>query len=319
MSLLVSVIIPVYNVEKYLEKCIISVQKQTFKNLEIILVNDGSTDQSKSICEKFESEDPRIVLIDQQNGGLSCARNSGITIAKGEYLTFVDSDDTVDENFIENLINLVTHYKTKITVTLFKHVKEGYEITNDYKSFNGQHLSQHEALLTMFYQNLFDNNATAKLFHRSLFVDISFPKGLLYEDLLTTYKLILKSEEGVAFAPARNYNYLLRNDSIEGSPFNERKFQSLKYILQDLESLKEEHSFLSDSINCRILSLLFHLLFETETKSVHEQEIFRLIKKYRFSVIKDKNARKKTKIALLISFFGTSYLRIFYRFGKSRR
>lgn len=318
MSMLVSVIVPIYNVEKYLEKCIQSIQNQSFQNLEIILVNDGSLDKSRAIAEKYVTEDHRVILINQENGGLSCARNSGIKIAKGDYLTFIDSDDTVDQKFIENLTDLINKYKTKIAVTLFKHVKEDSVNNFDNSSLVSQHLSQKDALLTMFYQNLFDNNATVKLFHRSLFENIVFPNGLLYEDLLTTYKLILQSSDGVAFAPSQNYNYLLRDDSIEGSPFNEKKYLSLEYIIQDLEALKAKETFLKDCINCRIVSLLFHLLFETEKNSSYETKIFLLIKKYRFSVLKDKKARKKARLASLISIFGVRYLRLFYKFGKSR-
>lgn len=318
MNPLISVIIPVYRVEKYLVKCVESLLNQQYTNLEIFLINDGSPDNCDSICNHFAEIDSRIVVIHKENGGLSDARNTALSLVKGEYITFIDSDDFVESNYISNLLNLILKYQTDIAVSLFKYVIEN-EKKEIYKE-EGKEIkfSSFGALDTMFYQDTFDNNATAKLYHSSLFKNIRFPENFLYEDLLTTYKLLLLAKNGVVFSDLKTYNYLLREDSIEGAPFNEKKMKSLIFIIKDLEKIKAEIPKLAKSINCRILSLSLHLLFETQRNSNYEKEIFVIVKKYRFRVLNDWKARKKARIAVIISYFGLESLRFFYKFGKSR-
>ena len=121
---LVTVVVPIYNVERYLEKCLTSIILQTYKNLEVILVNDGSTDNSLNICKEFEKEDSRIRIISQENKGLSVARNVGIENAKGEYIAFVDSDDFISCKFIENLYNESIRNNSDIVCCDFYYVNE---------------------------------------------------------------------------------------------------------------------------------------------------------------------------------------------------
>ena len=116
MDALISVIIPVYNVSQYLPRCIESVINQTYQNLEIILVDDGATDDSGVICDDYARKDPRIRVVHKENGGLSSARNAGIQIARGEYLTFIDSDDYVDRDYTEFLYELVCQYSAKMAI-----------------------------------------------------------------------------------------------------------------------------------------------------------------------------------------------------------
>ena len=313
----ITVIIPVYKVEKYLRKCLDSVIDQDYPYLEIILVDDESPDSSGAICDEYAKKDNRIKVIHKLNGGLSDARNAAMEISTGEFLTFVDSDDYISEDYISTLVNLSQKYNADITISPFIDVKLGNEIEKTAQSVIETSYSKEEALNTMFYQKDFDNNATSKLFKKKIFLDVTFPKGLLYEDLATTYKLISKSDR-VAFTNKHNYNYLLREDSIEGSPFNQKKFDSLIQIIRELETFKITNPRISKAVDCRILSFLFHLLFETVKDSKYEQDIFSLVKKYRLKVLKDINARKKTIISAFLSFFGISVLRFFYKFAKSR-
>lgn len=124
MKDLVSVVIPIYNVEKYLRKCIETVIDQTYTNIEIILVNDGSTDNSLQICNQFKEKDKRIKVINKKNGGLSDARNVGIKNAQGKYICFIDSDDFISEKYIEELHNLIVENKAQIAVCGFENVNE---------------------------------------------------------------------------------------------------------------------------------------------------------------------------------------------------
>ncbi|WP_139422928.1 glycosyltransferase family 2 protein [Chryseobacterium mulctrae] len=318
MNPLISIIVPIYKVEKYLEKCVESLLSQEYSNIEIFLVNDGSPDNCGSICNHFAQIDNRVIVIHKENGGLSDARNAALSLVKGEYITFIDSDDFVESTYISNLFNLIHKYQSDIAVSLFKFVIEGERQIVYQEEGKDMKFSRLEALNTMFYQDTFDNNATAKLYHSALFKNIRFPKGLLYEDLLTTYKLMLLAERGVAFSDVKTYNYLLREDSIEGSPFSDKKMKSLIFAIEDFEKIKLEMPDLEKSINCRILSLSLHLLFETEKYSNDERVIFLIVKKYRFKVLKDQKARRKARIAAIISYFGLESLRFLYKFGKSR-
>ena len=315
---LISIIIPVYKVEDYIHKCIDSVLNQSYENLEIFLVDDGSPDNCGNICDKYAMQDNRIKVIHKKNGGLSDARNAGLEISTGDFITFVDSDDYVSKDFISTLVNLIQDFEADIAISPFIHFKDDEKKVKRILSINKvKTYTNVEGLINMFYQSDFDNNATSKLFRRELFSDVSFPKGLLYEDLATTYKLFLKSKK-IVFINKFNYNYLLREDSIEGSLFNNKKFESLFTIVNELEKFKVDNPKIQKAVNCRILSFLFHVLFETKKNSFEEKKIFKTIKKYRFKILKDSNARKKARFSAVLSYFGILPLRFFYKFTKSR-
>lgn len=313
---LISVIVPIYNVEKYLSQCIESIVAQNYKNLEIFLVDDGSPDQCGSICDSFAEKDSRIKVVHKTNGGLSDARNFALEQATGDYITFVDSDDYLSKDYVNNLFSLVSKYSCQIAITNFYMFREGdriEKVNNDTEIV----FSRDEGTKNLMYQKYFDNNATAKLYAKALFQKIRYPKGLLYEDVPTTYKLFLLADK-IAYANKQDYYYLLRNDSIEGSHFSVAKYNSVVAIIEDLEKAMDLNPIIAQSVKCRILSLSFHLFFETENGSIYEKKLLDNIKRYRFSVITDNNARIKTRLAAFLSYFGNIALRSFYNFGKSR-
>lgn len=193
---MISIVIPVYNVENYIERCISSVLKQTFKEIEIIVVNDGSTDNSLEICKKYENEDSRIVLISQLNGGLSDARNTGIKKAKFPYITFLDSDDWIDETFIEVLYSSLINYNADISIVEYDVVykeKAKKKLRNNNRKV--QIYNNIEAMTELFLDKRIKNYAWAKMYKKSLFNDIVYPKGVYFEDVYTTYKLFYKSNK----------------------------------------------------------------------------------------------------------------------------
>ena len=131
----ISVIVPVYNVEKYIKKCLDTIISQTFSDIEIICVNDGSTDSSRKILEEYKNKDSRIIIIDKKNGGLSSARNAGMKVAMGEYISFIDSDDWIEETMLEKLYNNMTTLNTDITICAvhqFDETKQAIDDTNPY-------------------------------------------------------------------------------------------------------------------------------------------------------------------------------------------
>ncbi len=317
---LISVIIPIYKVEEYLSRCIESVINQTYHNLEIILVDDGSPDNCGEICEQFASTDKRIKVIHKKNGGLSDARNAGMQAMSGKYVSFIDSDDTIRANHIEYLYNLTQEYKAEIAITTLHWYYEG-EKPKDSKDTNNviKKFNKEEALLELFYQKSFDTAACGKLYLSSLFNDIKFPKGLLYEDLATIYKVI-KLSNNVIFSDYDSYLYLLRQNSIEGAAFSEKKFNSCIKVISQLEmELSNATPSLRKAIICRIISFSYHiLLYIPLEQKEYRKELLSIIRKYRKTVIFDCRSRLKTKVACVLSYFGQSIINTLANLGKSR-
>ncbi|EGO9485417.1 glycosyltransferase family 2 protein, partial [Enterococcus faecalis] len=207
---LVSVVIPVYNVEKYVEKCLDSVINQTYQNLEIIIVNDGSTDNSLSVCQKKKLSDSRIKLINKENGGLSSARNAGIECAQGEFICFIDSDDWIELDYIEVLLNGMENTNVDISVIQMIKVKDFNKIAFQSESQTKWDIFEREtAMRELFSSNLIGYSANNKLYRISLFKSIRYPEGMLMEDKGTTYRLIDSSTK-VAVNGSTKYHYYLR-------------------------------------------------------------------------------------------------------------
>lgn len=235
----ISVIIPIYNVEKYLKKCVNSVINQTYKNLEIILVDDESPDNCPEICEEFKKLDNRIVVIHQKNKGLSGARNSGIKIATGEYLVFHDSDDTIDETCIEDLYNCLKKYNTRISVCGKKYEFENGKIVYKYNEIFDKCYNFEDAMDEMNKFYYFDMSACGKLYHKSLFKELEFPVGKLSEDYYVMYK-IFKDADKVAYISKPMYNYLQRQNSIsKNKKINEEFITAAYNQMKDLEDYSE--------------------------------------------------------------------------------
>ena len=187
MKPLVSVIIPVYNVEPYLRKCVDSVIKQTYENIEIILIDDGSTDRSGSICDEYKVNDKRITVIHQNNSGLSIARNVGINNCKGDYICFIDSDDFVLPEFVETLLNMCLKNNTLLSVCCMKSVYDNPKKNHKTYELKDEILSNEE-----FIDKEIDV-ACAKLYKSELFSDIRFPPKKIHEDSFTYAQLAYKS------------------------------------------------------------------------------------------------------------------------------
>lgn len=211
---LISVIVPIYNVEKYINKCVDSIINQTYKNIEIILVNDGSTDNCYNICNEYEKKDNRIKVIHQENSGLSEARNAGIKIAKGEYLAFVDGDDYILEDMLEYLYGLINETNSEISVCNFIRYWNDDKKIVDYDITRKKIvLNKEKALKEILKNDLLKSFAWNKLYKKSLFKNVKYPKGMKMEDVATTYKLISNSEK-VVIGKVPKYYYIQRDGSI---------------------------------------------------------------------------------------------------------
>lgn len=212
--MLLSIIIPVYNVEKYLAVTLKNILNQSFTDYELLLIDDGSADGSSDICDEFAKSDSRVRIIHQQNAGVSAARNMGVASAKGRYIGFVDSDDLIEPNMFEILISIAEEYQADIVQCRHNRMDSVQKVTysNVKRIIDG----------SMFVKELFDYNGGeytnqvalwSKIYRRELFSGILFPKGRTYEDEQETYKICLKANKIIQI-PDELYHYVRRENSI---------------------------------------------------------------------------------------------------------
>lgn len=195
----ISIIVPIYNAQKYLSRCIESVIKQTYKNFELILIDDGSTDNSYAICEEYQKKDNRIILIKKENGGQSSARNNGLNIARGNYIGFVDSDDWISSNMFEKLFSLIESYEADIVSSDYFFSNNDIEV---FPEVSGKELvlNNKTEIIKYFFKSdkLNSTNEFAvwgKLYKRELFNNLFFKEGIIYEDYLLNFYLFEKANK----------------------------------------------------------------------------------------------------------------------------
>lgn len=210
---LISIIIPVYNVELYLKRCVDSVLSQTYTNIEVILIDDGSVDYSGKICDAYEAADERIRVIHKKNGGTSSARNSGLQIAKGEYIGFVDSDDYIAEDMYYSLF---TYMQDDVDITCCDWLYVPSQKTSHLDAV--EKFSQEEAMAEVIMRRKINTSVCTKLFRRSLFDRLSFQEGTISEDVPMLYN-ILKQVRNVMHIGERKYFYCYREESKSNREF----------------------------------------------------------------------------------------------------
>lgn len=228
----ISVIVPVYNVEKYLRPCIDSILAQSFTDFELILVDDGSPDRCGEICDEYEQIDKRIRVIHQENGGLSAARNAGLDVMSGEYVTFIDSDDVVNESYLNNLYKNLKGYNAQISVCQMYEFQDDLDIPKVRLNNSNKHivLSGRDAVLNMYNDKLgVGISACAKLFHKLLFTKIRFPVGRIHEDQARIPWILFSADKVVIFYK-RLYGYRLRETSIMHTKFSSKRYDDIKAI-----------------------------------------------------------------------------------------
>lgn len=227
MDSLISVIVPIYNVEKYLDRCVDSIINQTYKNLEIILVDDGSPDNCPQICDDYAKKDSRIKVVHKENGGLSDARNVGMEVATGEYVSFIDSDDYVSLDFYETLFQTMIDNDSDIvecSVVKFYEDNNFDEYSDDLKVTNYDTLYGLEGLIN---ENPFKQHVWNKLYKSSVALDIPYAVGKLNEDEFWTYQIFGKAKK-VTRINKTMYHYFQRGSSIMGNGYNIRRLDALE-------------------------------------------------------------------------------------------
>jgi len=234
---LVSIVVPIYNVEPYLRRCLDSIVGQTYKNIEIILVNDGSKDNSLCICNEYKEKDNRIIVVDKKNGGLGSARNAGLNIASGKYILFIDSDDYISTKMTERLLVTMKEQNADIVACDFCNFYEDGTIQKKKISDSIKVYSAPEALKDMFRNNGIRWGAWNKLYRIDLFDGVRYAEGVYSEDMATTYLLYAQSKK-IVWTDECLYFYFIRSNGIMKSKPPKRYADEVKIIEELCEYFK---------------------------------------------------------------------------------
>lgn len=240
--MLVSVVIPVYKVERYLPNCIESILRQTFKDFELILVDDGSPDNCGEICEEYAQKDSRIKVVHQPNGGLSAARNTGIDIAKGDYLTFVDSDDFVFPHYLEILVKMCRENDADMAVCSMVRCSSGDSMDDVVEDVSKKDC---EIFIDDKFEVFFDTKkisttACGKLYKSFIFNSIRYPVGKYHEDIFTTYKTVHLANK-IAFCVYLGYVYRINEESIVNESYSPKKWHAIEACLERADFIEQNY------------------------------------------------------------------------------
>lgn len=263
---IISVVIPIYNVEKYLVECLSSVCNQSYRNLDIVLVNDGSTDECLTICNEYKKKDSRIQLVDKQNGGLSDARNAGIDVAKGEYICFVDSDDFIDCNMIQLLYKAIEEADADISICNYYSYVDRDTVSVQLGLLEGHVWDEKE------FWDVFVNNRSLvvvwnRLYKKQLFEKIRFQKGKLHEDNFIIHLLMNKASK-IVYIPECLYYYRIRQGSIMKQRYSVRNMDGIEASLKRCEYfLENEWGGLIDR-ELKYLFLKYRIAYERLNMSI---------------------------------------------------
>lgn len=299
---MVSIIVPVYNTEKYLRRCIESILKQTYKDFEVILVDDGSTDDSGKMCDDYAAKNSNLRVLHSKNEGPSAARNRGREASIGEYITFVDSDDVISPDYLEVLHNLVEKYDAEISCCEFNFFTDKEELVFDTKNGIERCLTGEQAASQMLYGRLHGSSACAILMKREIAEGNTFSNGKYHEDDLVSFKYYLSANK-VAVTSKRMYWYYQRPGSIMHSEYGQIAIDELDaadYIVntcRNYNSIIKNASYVKKYCNYRDVLATY-----PNIKKLSPEIYGRIkcgIKSVSKQIIKDKNAGKKLRLSAL--------------------
>lgn len=299
---ILSIIVPVYNVEDFLSQCIDSILAQSIQDYELILVDDGSTDTSSSICDKYAAGHSKVSVVHKKNGGLSDARNTGLKIASGKYVGFVDSDDWIVPNMYENMIKAAIDYSASIVCCNYDSYTSA--VIQKQRSDKIISLKQEEAICKLFYRDHYRFFAWNKIYLKSLFDNLEYPYGKHYEDIVTTYSLFKKVDK-IIYIDSSYYVYRRRVGSISNNEYSlktKELLEAINFVYNDM--FKENPNIVKRSVSGYIQYYLWFLDKailgkDRELKQYHSY-IREIIGTYLYSILtcKEITYTSKTKILL---------------------
>lgn len=288
---LISIIVPVYNVETYIERCIESILNQTYSNLQIILVDDGSTDKSGEICDYYSRQDSRIEIFHKKNGGAAEARNMGLTKIRAKYVTFMDSDDVIHEDYISFLYNQLIETNADISICRYKRFIDIKEVKNLEMNEKTQIYDNVNALKILLYSpEKIPHSAYAKMYKSKLFETIKFPIGKTGEDIGTTYK-VFNNAKKIAYNSSQYYFYFQRMDGVVRSKFSKRTMDALDFADEIMVFAKRQMPAIEKASICYAFSqnvqVLIKLPYKQKEYQNETERVVGNIKRYRRIVLCD--------------------------------
>lgn len=306
-EVLVSVIVPIYKVEKYLRQCVDSIIAQTYKNLEIILVDDGSPDQCPCICDEYATVDSRIKVIHKANGGLSDARNAGTSLATGEYIAYIDSDDWIRKDYIEKLVEIIVDHHAEMAICGSQNVSTRETPAVIIQKHSKCLFTQKKALENLLYQHGMDTSAWGRIVKTKIAKKYLFPKGLLFEDLATIYKYMLECSK-IAYTNEPMYFYYQNPTSITHTKGDPKKLDIIPIVHQLVEDVTNAYPELEAAAMARKFSVYCYVIMQLKlldaTYKDLEQQVWSFICSYRRKMILDKKARTKNRCAAVLTYAG---------------
>ena len=319
----ISVIVPVYNVEKYLDKCVSSVMAQTFKDIEILLIDDGSKDASGRMCDDYALTDSRIRVIHKENGGLSDARNRGITEARGRYLSFIDGDDYIEPDMLETLYNNLVREDADASMcgiySEYADRQTRFWPNDEYLVLTGN-----QPVKAVLEGRQGSINAVNKLYKRELFSEIRFPLGKLCEDAFIMVKLMAQVNKAVVDTRPK-YHYVHRGDSITTSAYKKKDMHLIEAYIQNREFIYANMLELKVQIDFRYFWAHYTVLDKMLNTSGFKRDedfkyIVRTLRRNYFAILRNPITGRGRKIALTGLMLGSwLYKLIIARHYKSKR
>lgn len=318
---MVSIVVPAYNMEQYISFCFYSLQQQTYQDFEVLLVDDGSKDNTLRICNKYHDLDPRFKVLHKTNGGLSDARNYGVKYACGKYITFIDSDDYVHPKYVEQLVKLMSIEKVDIGCVSSLYV---YDDTDYKKLFNEkidinnfEVMTSEKAVLRMLKKQGIGHTAWGKIYQRQFLYNFQFPVGMLYEDYLTTYNLFSKANV-VSISPNKLYFYRQRKGSImHTQKCNDNVLSILDISDKVTDQIIDKWPGLYDEAKeqqvATYLKTLQRILNDDPNSyEDYQVRIKKFIKQEGIKLLSSKRIDKKTKVKVILSLAGNRTFLYFY-------
>lgn len=315
---MVSVIIPIFNSLEFLGPCVKSVLAQTYEFVEVILVDDGSTDGSASLAEQFADKDSRVAVLHQVNGGAGAARNAAIDIAKGQYMVFVDSDDLLLSRHIEEMVAAAKRYDADLVVTQFQMVpplKFPLKLDEPKREPQVELLTRAEALELLFYQKKITTSPWAKLYKGALFNEMRYPQGVTQEDLGLTYRLMLKANR-VALLDSYSYLYVQREESVTARPSIESRDAILEFASEAVSIIEEEVPHLTRAARTRLFMESVYIIGQTARVARVAEASKRAVGAMhanRITVLMNKSAPWRARLYSLAALFGSMGVVALYR------
>lgn len=305
---LISVIVPAYNVEKFIGKCIDSILRQSFKDFEVLLIDDGAKDSTPEICDACAKKDSRIKVYHKENGGLSDARNYGIDRMQGKYVTFIDSDDYVDSGYFEYLYGLITQEEDiQIAICGKKSVREDENASPDPETFH-EIITGERAVQKMLCGHGSGHSAWGKLYSVDLWKTVRYPKGKIYEDYATTYRVMALVDKA-AWGNAAMYFYVQHIESIMHQKCSRRSLslvdiadEETEFIVKKWPALKQEA--LARKVTSELKCLQNILNAKNEEFDDYKQKIVEDVRRHKGELLASKKVALKTKIKIIALLLG---------------